>query len=105
MSTVFIENFNMVTTNIVSSFKVEVINFRIFSSVYLRVFLYDNSNKLINSLYLTLSGDDYKNWGNDDNYLINYVANHYGFTLKPFTNDVSENVVDSSTNDDESSTN
>jgi len=36
-----------------------------------------------NSQSLTLKGDDYKAWSNDDSYLYTYVANKLGYTVAP----------------------
>jgi hypothetical protein len=83
-----IENFDIVTTNTATSFKVEITRLNLFISVELRVILLDANNNLIRVSYLTLSGDDYNNWANNDEYIITYVAKYFGFTLKPNTSTV-----------------
>jgi hypothetical protein len=35
---------------------------------------------------ITLSGDDYANWGNDDNYIYEQIAAKLGLTLLPQNN-------------------
>ena len=76
----------IVSSNInvpVDSFRLDyVFQITLNSSVSFNVFVLSNNN-VVYTRQMTLSGDDYKNWGNDDTYLINYVANQLGFTVKP----------------------
>jgi hypothetical protein len=90
----------MTTVQIVSSnLNVPVDSFRLDyvfaitlnSSVSFNVFVLSNNN-VVYTRRITLSGDDYKNWGNDDTYLVNYVANQLGFTVLPNSNSASSNV-------------
>ena len=46
------------------------------------VTLYDENNTPIDNKMLTISDDDYLNWFNDDNYLIDYALNNLNFTKK-----------------------
>ena len=46
------------------------------------VFLTHNGQQMY-SKQITMSGDDYKNWGNDDNYVQQFVAKQLGFTIAP----------------------
>jgi len=78
-----IENFDIVTTNTATSFKVEITRLNLFVSADLRVSVYDANNGIIKCSYLTLSGNDYNNWANNDDYIITYVANFFGFIIKP----------------------
>ena len=78
-----IENFDIVTTNTATSFKVEITRLNLFVSADIRISLFSENNNIIRCDYLTLSGDNYNNWANNDDYIITYVANYYGFTLKP----------------------
>ena len=80
-----IENFDIVTTNTATSFKVEIIRLNLFVSADIRISLFSENNNIIRCDYLTLSGDSYNNWSNNDEYIITYVANYYGFILKPNT--------------------
>ena len=77
-----IDNFNIVTSNTATSFTVSVISVELFTSANLRVMVYDANNNLIQCNYLTISGSDYTSWSNNDEYVITFVANYYGFTLK-----------------------
>jgi hypothetical protein len=84
---VSIEKFNIVTTNTACGFSVEINKVNLFVNAELRVMLFDENNNFIKCDSLTLSGDDYKKWTNDDEYIYAYVANYYGFSLTlPQTN-------------------
>ena len=80
-----INAFDIVTTNTATSFKVEVNKVNLFVSADIRISLFSENNNIIRRDYLTLSGDSYNNWANNDEYIITYVANYYGFILKPNT--------------------
>jgi hypothetical protein len=70
-----------VVTNTITSFSVSILSIEIFKSAQLGVKLYDVNNNFINMVSLTISGTEYNKWGSDDNYLIEYVANYYGYTI------------------------
>lgn len=78
-----IENFDIVTSNIAVAFSVDVIMLTLFVSADLRVTVYDAKKNIIQCSVLTISGEAYSNWSNNDEYINTYVANYYGFTLKP----------------------
>jgi hypothetical protein len=67
----------------VSSFRVTVTSLELFKSVTLNVQFFDEKNAIVDIKTLQISGTDYTNWNNDDNYIINYIATKYGFTKKP----------------------
>ena len=88
-----IVDFQIVSTVTVSSFSVSVTNVIVFNSATLYVCLFNTDNNLVNAFPLTLSGDDYTNWGGDDTYLYQYVANKMGYTLSSaVVPDISESV-------------
>ena len=67
----------------VSSFRVTVVSLELFKSVTLNVQFFDEKNVIVDIKTVQISGTDYTNWNNDDNYIINYIATKYGFTKKP----------------------
>ena len=79
----YINDYKIVSTQIISSFTVSVSNVCLFESVSLQVRLFDNNNNIANIFPLLLSGSDYMNWGGDDTYLYQYVADKMGYTLSP----------------------
>ena len=65
----------------ISSFSVEVQQVILFTSANLIVKLYDNSQNLYDIKFLTMSDNDYLNWGGNDNYVLNFVSQKLGFNL------------------------
>jgi hypothetical protein len=55
------------------------------------VFLTHNGQQMY-SKQITMSGDDYKNWGNDDEYVQQYVAKQLGFTIVPKPDPIAESL-------------
>jgi len=75
-----IEPFDKVTTKVIDSFNVDSVDITLFNSAKIRVSLLNKTNVIDVSIVI-LEGDDYANWGNDDNYIVNYVAKKLGFTI------------------------
>ena len=67
---------------LVTSFTVSIYEVVLFVKARLRVALYDNGT-FISVKDIDIEGEDYLQWPQDDNYIINYVCNKLGFTLKP----------------------
>lgn len=65
----------------VSSFRVIVVNLELFKSVSVVAILQDADGNQLSSRSFTFEGADYLGWNNDDQYLINKVAERLGFTL------------------------
>ena len=80
-----VEPLEMITVKHKHSFCVNIIVMKIFVSVTISVSFFDENNICIDFVTLELTGEDYTNWGTDDNYLINYVAEKYGMTVKAQT--------------------
>jgi hypothetical protein len=74
-----VNNHDIVTTNTINNITISVQNLVLFTSVSLAVRLYTNKI-LIDNRFLTLTGDDYNNWMNDDNYIVTYVLQALGLT-------------------------
>ena len=56
-----------------SKIRIQVIDVKIFECVRLSVNLLDIDDRSIDHRLYLLEGDDYKGWGTDDNYLVNWV--------------------------------
>jgi hypothetical protein len=67
-------------TKIITSLKVIVIGLELFKSVTLEVKLFDENGGVVDIKGITLAGDDYLSWNNDDQYIINKVVEILGFT-------------------------
>jgi hypothetical protein len=68
-----IEPITKTKVNIISKIEISIIELILFKSVKVRVVLFDENRNIINSNILTLTGQDYLNWKDDDNYIVDYV--------------------------------
>ena len=67
---------------IIYSFEIQVLHLVLFQSVTVMITLYDENNSPIDNKMITIDGDDYLNWSNNDNWLIDYVLNKLNLTKK-----------------------
>ena len=67
----------------ITNFRAIIQDLQLFTSVTLRVELFGDDSNLISIQYVTLSGDDYAGWNNDDNYIVDKVAEKLGLVRKP----------------------
>jgi hypothetical protein len=65
----------------ISGFRYAVIDFDINNHISLRVLLLDQNAQPLEVKTVTLAGSDYDQWGNDDIYLINFIAGKIGLSL------------------------
>ena len=70
--------FEIQTTNIITSFNVEIINIILFTSATIRVVQYNINMDIVKVDNLTISGEDYANWVSDQ-YLITWVKTQLNF--------------------------
>ena len=69
----------------ITHFKIDwYFNLNLNVSATFTVFVFNNSQQLY-SKQIVLLGDDYKKWGNDDNYLTNFVAKQLGLKIQETT--------------------
>jgi hypothetical protein len=74
---------NKTTTKTVVRFAMDIIELILNTSATFRVITYDIDGASIETQFVVLEGTAYSNWGNNDEYVIQYVANQLGFTLVP----------------------
>lgn len=63
-----------VITQEIYSFTITSIFVNVFSSATVNVRLFDDKNVSLASKSFVLSGEDYAQWNNDDQYLINWIT-------------------------------
>ena len=61
------------TTKIVNGFLINNVSITPFTSASVIISLYDSSNNYIQNSTINLTGTNYTNWGNNDQYLITYI--------------------------------
>jgi hypothetical protein len=69
------------TTKTITRFTLDISQLTLGESATFRVSMFDVDDKYIDATYVSLEGQAYLDWGNDDTYVINYVATVLGFTL------------------------
>jgi hypothetical protein len=79
MSRTYVQNFNWV--EVVASFYADVINLTLNVEALIRVVLYDDKDRVIKTVFVELTGEDYKKWATDDSFIISYICTKYGFKL------------------------
>lgn len=73
--------FDKVTSQVIVRFTMQIYNLVLNTSATFRVSMYDINNRCIDNVSVIIEGDAYKAWNNDDNYVVQYVADQLGFTL------------------------
>jgi hypothetical protein len=76
-----IQPYDQITVKVIYGFDVEVNTVILNTSARLSVRLYDQNNTIVNVQTMELTGEDYSNWNNDDQYIINKVAEKLGFIM------------------------
>lgn len=79
---VIIQPAQEVTTVTVASFKINVMSLELFKGAHLSIALFNSEMNVIGIKYIDIMGEDYEQWNNDDNYVINFVANKLGFVIQ-----------------------
>ena len=74
-----IKEFEQVQTIKFKSIEIFVLGIVLNTNARLGVRIFDVDGKPVDSRQLTLEGEDYEKWGNDDQYIVDYVCNKYGF--------------------------
>lgn len=71
--------YEIVSTVTVNRFEIDSIDIRLFKSAIIRVNLFDLAGFRVSSKIVMMEGDDYTNWGNDDQYILTFIMNSLGF--------------------------
>ncbi len=77
---IYIEPKPIVTTTNIVGFKIDSIYVDIFNYASVRVVIYQSSNSVNRIETINLTKEEYSNWANDDNYIVDIVCNKLGFT-------------------------
>lgn len=66
--------------------EIQVLQLTLFQSVSLIVSLYDENSFIIDNKVVNVEGQEYANWANDDQYLLNLVLQKLNLTKKTSDN-------------------
>ena len=90
MPVFLIEDF--LVTDVAKKVVIDVLDIKLYTQATVRIHFVKYNGEYIKTEFLIISGDDYKNWDNDDSYLLNFVLNKYGIK-KLNDNSSAENAV------------
>jgi len=57
----------------ICKFKYNILEIKLFESVRIAVYLFNENDLLIESKQYLIEGDEYNGWSNDDKYIINLI--------------------------------
>lgn len=77
-----IVSFDKTTVRTITSFSVQVLQINLFKSALLNIRFFGNNKELVESQILEITGEDYSNWGSDDNYINNFVASKFNLVIQ-----------------------
>ena len=90
-----VEPYQRVSTRTISSIYIIIESLELFKSVTVRITYMDTANAYVDSEMITIDGQDYSDWGNDDTFLYRYISTKKGFTIiQPGTIPVTPAVVE-----------
>ncbi len=67
-----VNDYTFVQTSVINNIQINILKIELFIGMTISVNLLSN-NKIIDSKIMNISGDEYTNWSNDDNYIVNLV--------------------------------
>lgn len=67
---------------VIHRIELQIMRLVLFSSVSIGVSLYDENDYIIDNRQITIQGEEYNNWANDDNYLLDLVLVKLGLIKK-----------------------
>ena len=76
-----IEPFVVTTTQTITSFKVSCRSVNLFTDATFIVDSFDIDNNLVSRQVVPINNQQYQEWNNDDDYIINLMATILGYTL------------------------
>ena len=71
------------TTQTIIRFVLDITELILNTSATFRVISYGIEGKSIETQFVVLEGTAYSNWGNNDEYVVQYVANQLGYVIVP----------------------
>lgn len=74
-----VQDYPYVVSNTINNVRISIGQVILFKSVHINALLMQNNN-LIESKFFTITGDEYANWSNDDQYLVDLVMSKLGLT-------------------------
>ena len=70
-----IEPITKITSTTIVNYSFEITQLIPSTSATFRVYLFDSNNMIVTIQTYSMFGEDYKEWGSDDDYLIQWIKN------------------------------
>jgi hypothetical protein len=70
-----------VRTNTINNINIRIISIELFTKLNVCVSLFENS-QLVDNVNYQITGEEYSNWGNDDQYIVDLVLTKLGMIKK-----------------------
>lgn len=80
MEQIKVNDKTITTTSIVKSIEIESTKIVLNEYARFMVKLLDEQKRVLEVEVVELSGDDYSNWGSDDQYVVDFILNQLGLT-------------------------
>ncbi len=77
-----IEDYNLIKTDIIKSISIILLNIELKKKAIFKVELNDTNNNCCKTEYITVENEDYLNWYNNDDYIVQYILNKLNLKLK-----------------------
>ena len=78
MSDIQVEPSVITEVKTITNLRVSIQELQLFCNVFVRAELLNRDGNVVDVRYVLIDGDDYKNWNNNDQYLIDKVAEKLG---------------------------
>ena len=75
--------FEQIFVQTIHSISITVKNVILYKSAEIFVNFYDETERFLDVKMVELTGDDYLNWGSNDDYITNFVSQKLGIVFKP----------------------
>ena len=76
-----IEPITVTKVNVLSKFVIVSVEVTLGDSAKIGLHLYDQYNIPFKGMFITISGDEYRNWGSDDTYLVNLIRQKLNISI------------------------
>lgn len=80
MSQINVQDKTITTSVIVKSIEIMSTEVKLNEAAYFMVKSLDENGNLVNIERVSMEGNDYSNWGSDDNYVIDFILTSLGLT-------------------------
>jgi hypothetical protein len=74
-----VQDSSYVKTNTINNIIIRIMNVDLFNSITVCASLFENTTLVDNKVF-KIEGEEYSNWGNDDNYIVDLILTKLGMS-------------------------